>query len=48
VNLPADIKVSSVDRVNLATGENPAATAPLTGTTLALAPYEVAVLHLAP
>lgn len=47
VTLPADAAGGKIQEVNLSTGEKPAAEREINQTTLTLAPFEVAVVHMA-
>ena len=46
VTLPAESTGATVDEVDLATGDNPPSSRMLQGTSLTLAPFDVAVVHL--
>ncbi len=48
VTLPAEANGASLEAVDLSTGEYPPRTEKLTGASVTLAPFEVAVVHLAP
>ena len=46
VTLPAEAKGARIDEINLSTGEDPAHSSIVSETTITLAPFEVAVMHL--
>jgi hypothetical protein len=47
LQLPPDAAGGRIEKVDLSTGENPAASSVLDGTTISLNPFEVAVIHFA-
>jgi len=46
VNLPKEADGATMEEINLSTGENPPLSTNINGTTVTLAPFEVAVVHL--
>jgi hypothetical protein len=47
VNVPKEAEAATLDEVDLSTGENPPQSTTINGTAVTLAPFEVAVVHLA-